>query len=49
MYLRRRPLFLVQVREGHLKAAKRILAYLKTFSKERVTVDTTYTDQSKYC
>jgi hypothetical protein len=26
-------------REGHLKAAKRILAYLKTFSKERDIFD----------
>jgi hypothetical protein len=25
--------------EGHLKAAKRILSYLKTFPKERVIID----------
>jgi hypothetical protein len=35
-------------REGHLKAAKRILAYLKTFSKERIIVDTTYLNHSTY-
>jgi hypothetical protein len=35
-------------REGHLKAVKRILAYLKTFPKERLIVDTTYPDHSIY-
>jgi hypothetical protein len=29
-------------REGYLKAAKRILAYLNTFSKGRIIFDTTY-------
>jgi hypothetical protein len=29
-------------REGHLKAVKRILSYLKTFTKERVIIDTSY-------
>ena len=35
-------------REGHLKAAKRILAYLKTFPKGRVIVDTSYPNHSEY-
>ena len=35
-------------REGHLKAAKRILAYLTTFPKGRVIVDTTYLNHSEY-
>ena len=35
-------------REGHLKAVKRILAYIKTFSKGRIIVDTTYPDHSIY-
>jgi hypothetical protein len=34
--------------EGHMKAVKRILAYLKTFPKGRVIVDTTYPDHSIY-
>jgi hypothetical protein len=33
-------------REGHLKAVKRILSYLKTFPKGRLIVDTTYSDHS---
>jgi hypothetical protein len=35
-------------REGYMKAVKRILAYLKTFPKGRVIVDTTYPDHSIY-
>jgi hypothetical protein len=35
-------------REGHLKAVKRILSYLKTFSKGRVIIDTSYPDHSVY-
>jgi hypothetical protein len=35
-------------REGHLKAVKRILSYLKTFPKVRVIIDTTYPDHSMY-
>ena len=35
-------------REGHLKAAKRILAYLKTFPKVRVIIDTSYPNHSEY-
>jgi hypothetical protein len=31
-----------------LKAVKRIVAYLKTFPKERVVVDTTYPDHFIY-
>jgi hypothetical protein len=34
--------------EGHLKDAKRILAYFKTFPKERINVDTTYPNHSTY-
>jgi hypothetical protein len=33
-------------REGHLKAVKRILSYLKTFSKDIVIIDTSYPDHS---
>jgi hypothetical protein len=33
-------------REGHLKAAKRILSYHKTFPKGRVIIDTSYPDRS---
>jgi hypothetical protein len=33
-------------REGHLKAVKRILPYLKTFPKGRVIIDTSYPDHS---
>ncbi len=40
--------FNMSPREGHLKAVKRILAYLKTFPKGRVIVDTTYPDHSIY-
>jgi hypothetical protein len=35
-------------REGHLKAVKRLLSYLKTFSKGRVIIDTSYPDHSVY-
>jgi hypothetical protein len=35
-------------REGHLKALKRILSYLKTFPKGRVIIDTSYPDHSMY-
>jgi hypothetical protein len=35
-------------REGHLKAVKRILSYLKTFPKERVIIDTSYPDHFMY-
>jgi hypothetical protein len=33
-------------REGHLKAVKRILSYLKTFPKGRVIIHTSYPDNS---
>jgi hypothetical protein len=33
-------------REGHLKAVKRILSYLKTFPKGRVIIDNSYPDHS---
>jgi hypothetical protein len=35
-------------REGHLKAVKRILSYLKTFPKGRVIIDTSYPEHSMY-
>jgi hypothetical protein len=35
-------------REGHLKAVKRILSYLKTFPKGWVIIDTSYPDHSVY-
>jgi hypothetical protein len=35
-------------REGHLKAVKRILSYLKTFPKGRVIIDTSYPGHSMY-
>jgi hypothetical protein len=35
-------------REGHLKAVKKILSYLKTFRKGRVIIDTSYPDHSVY-
>jgi hypothetical protein len=35
-------------REGHLKAVKRILSYLKTFPKGRVIIDTSYPHHSVY-
>jgi hypothetical protein len=35
-------------REGHLKAVKGILSYLKTFPKGRVIIDTLYPDHSVY-
>jgi hypothetical protein len=35
-------------REGHLKAVKRILSYLKTFPKGIVIIDTSYPDHSVY-
>jgi hypothetical protein len=40
--------FNMSPREGHLKAVKRILAYLKTFPKERLLIDTAYPDHSIY-
>jgi hypothetical protein len=33
-------------REGHLKAVKKILSYLKTFPKGRAIIDTSYPDHS---
>jgi hypothetical protein len=35
-------------REGHLKVFKRILSYLKTFPKRRITIDISYPDHSIY-
>jgi hypothetical protein len=35
-------------REGHLKAVKRILSYLKTFPKGGVIIDTSYPENSVY-
>jgi hypothetical protein len=35
-------------RKGNLKAAKRVLLYLKTFPKRRIIFDTTYPDHSVY-
>jgi hypothetical protein len=35
-------------REGHLKAIKTILSYLKTFPKGRFIIDTSYPDHSMY-
>jgi hypothetical protein len=35
-------------REGHQKAIKRVLAYLKTFPKGRITIDTSYPSHSEY-
>jgi hypothetical protein len=35
-------------REGHLKAVKRTLSYLKTIPKGRVIIDTSYPDHSVY-
>jgi hypothetical protein len=40
--------FNILPREGHLKAVKRILSYLKTFPKVRVIIDTSYPDHSMY-
>jgi hypothetical protein len=40
--------FNMSPREGQLKAVKRILAYLKTFPKGRLIVDTSYPDHSVY-
>jgi hypothetical protein len=40
--------FNMSPREGHLKAVKSILAYLKTFPKGRVIVDTTCLDHPTY-
>jgi hypothetical protein len=36
------------LREGHLKAVKRILSFLKTFPKGRVIIDTSYPEHSVY-
>jgi hypothetical protein len=38
--------FNILPREGHLKAVKRTLSYLKTFPKGRVIIDTSYPDHS---
>jgi hypothetical protein len=38
--------FNILPREGHLKAVKRILAFLRTFPKGRVIIDTSYPDHS---
>jgi hypothetical protein len=35
-------------KEGHIKAVKRILAYLKTFPKGSVIIDTSYPSHSEY-
>jgi hypothetical protein len=35
-------------REGHLKAVKRILSYLKTFPKGKVIIETSYPNHSMY-
>jgi hypothetical protein len=40
--------FNILPREGHLKAVKWILSYLKTFPKGRVIIDTSYPDHSFY-
>jgi hypothetical protein len=40
--------FNISPREGQLNAVKRVLAYLKTFPKGRVIVDTAYSDHFIY-
>jgi hypothetical protein len=40
--------FNMSPREGHLKAVKRILAYLKTFPKGKLIIDTAYPDHFIY-
>jgi hypothetical protein len=40
--------FNMLLREGHLKAVKRILSYLKTFPKGRVINEISYPDYSMY-
>jgi hypothetical protein len=40
--------FNMSPREGHLKPVKRILAYLKTFPKGKLIIDTAYPDHSIY-
>jgi hypothetical protein len=40
--------FNILPREGHLKAVKRILSYLKAFPKGRAIIDTSYPDFSLY-
>jgi hypothetical protein len=40
--------FNILLREGHLKAGKRILSYLKTFSKGRVIIETSCSEHSMY-
>jgi hypothetical protein len=40
--------FNISPREGHLKAVKRILAYLKIFPKARLLIDTAYPEHSIY-
>jgi hypothetical protein len=39
--------FSMAPREGHLKRVKRILAFLKTFQKGRVIIDTSYPSHSE--
>jgi hypothetical protein len=40
--------FNILPREGHLKALKTILSYLKTFQKGKVNIETSYPDHSIY-
>jgi hypothetical protein len=40
--------FYLLPREGHLKAVKRLLSYLKTFPKGRVIINISYPDHSVY-
>jgi hypothetical protein len=40
--------FNMSSRKGHLKAVKKILAYVKTFPKARFIIDTRYSDHSVY-
>jgi hypothetical protein len=40
--------FKMSPKEGHQKATKRILAYLKIFQKERMIVDKTYPNHTTY-
>jgi hypothetical protein len=40
--------FNMLIREGHLKAVKRILSYLRIFPKGRVIIDNSYFDHSVY-
>ena len=40
--------FSMKPREGHYKAAKRVLAYLKAYCKGKIIYDTGYPDHSQY-